>query len=83
MSVVIFFFTLIGVFGEYIYSAALIKDKSLKLLVVGLNSLMGDKITNWPEYAACSVMVSIPLAIVFVSIQKFISKGLTAGAVKE
>ncbi|MDD6795690.1 MAG: ABC transporter permease subunit [Clostridiaceae bacterium] len=83
MSVVIFFFTFIGVFGEYIYSAALIKDKPLKLLVVGLKSLMGDKITNWPEYAACSVMVSIPLAIVFVSIQKFISKGLTAGAVKE
>ena len=44
---------------------------------------MADKITNWPQYAAASIMVSIPLAIVFVSIQKFIAKGLVAGAVKE
>lgn len=83
MAVVIFFFSFIGIFGEFVFSAALIKDKSLRLLVPGLKSLMADKITNWPQYAAASVLVSIPLAIVFVSIQKFISRGLVAGAIKE
>ena len=83
MAVVIFFFSFIGIYGEFVFSSALIKDKSLKLLVAGLKTLMADKITNWPQYAAASIMVSIPLAIVFVSIQKFIAKGLVAGAVKE
>ena len=83
MAVVIFFFSFIGVFGEFIFSSALIKDGSTKLLVPGLKSLIGDKVTNWPQYAACSVMVSLPLAILFVSLQKFIANGLVAGAVKE
>lgn len=83
MAVVIFFFSFIGLFGEFVFSSALIKEKSMRLVVVGLKGLMGDKVTNWPQYAAASVMVSIPLAIVFMSIQKFIASGLVAGAVKE
>jgi arabinogalactan oligomer / maltooligosaccharide transport system permease protein len=83
MAVVIFFFSFIGIFGEFVFSSALIKEKSMRLVVVGLKGLMGDKVTNWPQYAAASVMVSIPLAIVFMSIQKFIASGLVAGAVKE
>lgn len=83
MAVVIFFFSFIGVFGEFVFSAALIKDRTLRMLVPGLKSLMADKVTNWPQYAAASVLISIPLAIVFVSIQKFISRGLVAGAIKE
>lgn len=83
MCVVIFFFSFIGVFGEFIFSSALIKDAECKTLVVGLKGLMAGKVTNWPQYAADSVMASIPLAILFAAIQKFISKGLVAGAVKE
>ncbi|GAA0085707.1 sugar ABC transporter permease [Clostridium sp. CTA-7] len=83
MAVVIFFFSFIGLFGEFVFSSALIKEKSMRLVVVGLKGLMGDKVTNWPQYAAASVMVSIPLAIVFMSIQRFIASGLVAGAVKE
>ena len=84
MLVVIFFFSFIGTFGEYILSAALLKDAGLKTLVIGLKSFMdGGVSTNWTAYAAASVMATIPLAILFVSIQKFVSKGLVAGAVKE
>ncbi|MBL4933112.1 MULTISPECIES: sugar ABC transporter permease [Clostridium] len=83
MAVVIFFFSFICVFGEFVFSAALIKEKSLKLLVPGLKSLMVDKVTNWPQYAAASILISIPLAIVFVCIQKFITRGLVAGSIKE
>lgn len=83
MIVVIFFFSFIGLFGEFVFSSALIKEKSMRLVVVGLKGLMGDKVTNWPQYAAASVMISIPLAIVFMSIQKFIASGLVAGAIKE
>lgn len=84
MLVVIFFFSFIGTFGEYILSAALLKDAGLKTLVIGLKSFMdGGVSTNWTAYAAASVMATVPLAILFVSIQKFVSKGLVAGAVKE
>ena len=83
MSVVIFFFSFIAVYGEFVFSTSLLKDKDLKTLVIGLKSFTAGKLTDWPMYSACSIMVSIPLAILFVAIQKFISKGLVSGAVKE
>lgn len=84
MAVVIFFFAFIAVYGEFVFSSALIKDKDLTTLVVGLKSFTnGGSLTDWPMYSACSIMVSVPLAIIFVVIQKFISEGLVAGAVKE
>ena len=84
MLVVIFFFSFIGTFGEYILSAALLKDPEMKLLVMGLKTFMDKGASaNWTVYAAAAVMATIPLTIGFVSIQKFISKGLVAGAVKE
>lgn len=83
MSVVIFFFSFIAVYGEFVFSASLLKDKDLKTLVIGLRSFTAGKLTDWPMYSACSIMISIPLAALFVAIQKFISKGLVSGAVKE
>lgn len=83
MAVVIFFFSFIAIYGEFVFSAALLKDKELKTLIIGLKSFTAGKLTDWPMYSACSIMVSIPLAVLFVSIQKFISKGLVSGAVKE
>ena len=84
MAVVIFFFAFIAVYGEFVFSSALIKDKDLTMLVVGLKSFTnGGSLTDWPMYSACSIMVSVPLAIIFVVIQKFISEGLVAGSVKE
>ena len=84
MAVVIFFFAFIAVYGEFVFSSALLKDKDLTTLVVGLKSFTnGGSLTDWPMYSACSIMVSVPLAIIFVAIQKFISEGLVAGSVKE
>ncbi|MEG0296897.1 MAG: ABC transporter permease subunit [Clostridium sp.] len=84
MLVVIFFFSFIGTFGEYVLSAALLKDPEMKLLVMGLKTFMDQGASaNWTTYAAAAVMATIPLTIGFVAIQKFISKGLVAGAVKE
>ncbi|MCY6958503.1 sugar ABC transporter permease [Clostridium brassicae] len=82
--VVIFFFSFIAMFGEFMISGALLKSPEVKTLVLGLNGLMvSGNSTNWPVYAAASVMATVPLAILFVFIQKFITKGLVAGAVKE
>ena len=83
MGVVIFFFAFIAVYSEFVFSAALIKNKDLITLVVGLKTFTAGKMTDWPMYSACSILISVPLAIIFVVIQKFISKGLVAGAVKE
>ena len=61
MLVVIFFFSFIGTFGEFVLSAALLKDPEMKLLVMGLKTFMSAGGSfNWTTYAAASVMATIP-----------------------
>lgn len=84
MLIVIFFFSFIGTFGEFMISAALLKSPEVKTLMLGLNGMMNSgSTTSWPIYAAASIVSTVPIMIIFISIQKFIAKGLVAGAVKE
>lgn len=83
MLVVIFLFSFIGSYGEYIFASALLKDPDSQTLMVGLRSFINGKFSaNWPQYSAAAVMASAPIVVLFLMSQKFISKGLVAGAVK-
>ena len=83
MLVVIFLFSFIASYGEYIFASALLKDPDSQTLMVGLRSFINNKFSaNWPQYSAAAVMASAPIVVLFLMSQKFISKGLVAGAVK-
>lgn len=49
---------------------------------VGLYNLQGDFRTPWGIFAATSVIISLPLAIVFLYMQRYFQSGLTVGSVK-
>ncbi|WP_234122063.1 sugar ABC transporter permease [Clostridium hydrogenum] len=83
MLVVIFIFAFIGTYGEFILTSALMKDSSVQTVATGLQQFVNNKFsTNWTEFSAAAVMASLPIMIVFSLSQKFIAKGLVAGAVK-
>lgn len=50
--------------------------------VLGLYSLQSDFRTPWGYFAAASVVVSVPLIILFLYAQRFFKSGLTIGSVK-
>lgn len=50
--------------------------------VLGLFGLQGDFRTPWGYFAACSVIISVPLILLFLYIQRFFQSGLTIGGVK-
>ena len=83
MLIVIFLFSFIAPYSEFIYSAALIKDPSALTLPLGMELFIKDKFsTNWSSYSAAAIMSSLPIVIMFMASQKYIAKGLTAGSVK-
>ncbi|WP_396334367.1 sugar ABC transporter permease [Clostridium sp. 19966] len=83
MMVVIFIFVFIGTYSEFMYTSALMKDPENQTIATGLYQFVKDKYsTNWTQFAAASVMATLPIVIVFSLSQKFIAKGLVAGAVK-
>ena len=83
MLIVIFLFSFIAPYSEFIYSAALIKDPSALTLPLGMELFIKDKFsTNWSSYSAAAIMSSLPIVMMFMASQKYIAKGLTAGSVK-
>ncbi|MGK9148322.1 carbohydrate ABC transporter permease [Plantibacter flavus] len=47
-----------------------------------VNTFVGEAATAWPELMAASLVVSLPVAIAFMALQRHLVGGLTAGAVK-
>ena len=83
MIAVIFLFSFIGAYSEFFFTSALMKQPGNFTLATGMRTFIKDKFSsNWTQYSAAAVMSSVPLVILFLLSQRFISKGLVAGAVK-
>lgn len=73
----------IGTFGDYVLASIVFNTNAQYTVAVGLQSLLADPWTkNWAMFAAGAVMSSLPIVVIFVSLQKYITNGLTGGAVK-
>lgn len=74
---------LIYVWNEYLFATTFMTGAGNYTLAAGLYSLQATEISgSWPIFAAASLVVSLPILIVFFSIQKHMTSGLTAGGVK-
>lgn len=73
----------VAVIGEYILASIFLTDNGVKTLAVGMFGIIaGDRSNNLGVFAAGSVMIALPVLILFLYLQKFIVGGLTAGSVK-
>ena len=73
----------IGTFGDYVLASIVFNTNEQYTVAVGLQLLLADPWTkNWAMFAAGALMASTPIVILFVSLQKYITNGLTGGAVK-
>ena len=52
-------------------------------LAAGLYGLQATETSgSWPVFAAASLLVSLPVLVIFLLCQKYMTSGLTAGGVK-
>ena len=73
----------IGTFNEFILARLFLVDMNARTVAVGLQAFIsGQYATNWGPFAAGSIIASIPLIAIFLSLQRYIISGLTAGSVK-
>lgn len=74
---------LIFVWNEYIFAINFMTGTDTYTLAAGLYSLQATEMSgNWPIFSAASIVVSIPILIVFFALQKNMTTGLTSGGVK-
>jgi arabinogalactan oligomer / maltooligosaccharide transport system permease protein len=73
----------IGTFNEFVLASIFLPDVNTRTVAVGLQSFVGGTFgQNWGPFAAGSVVAAIPLVALFLSLQKYIVSGVTAGSVK-
>ena len=74
---------LIYVWNEYIFSINFMTGESTYTLAAGLYSLQANETSgSWPVFSAASLLVSLPILIIFFALQKNMTSGLTSGGVK-
>lgn len=73
----------IGTFNEYILARLFLVDMDVRTVAVGLQQFVAGQFSeNWGAFAAGSILASIPIVIIFLSLQRYIVSGLAGGAVK-
>lgn len=75
-------FIFINAWNEYTVALTLISTDTLKPLTVGINIFNGYNMIEWQYLFAASLFAILPVVILFMSIEKNLTSGLTAGGVK-
>jgi len=75
-------FTFISAWQEYMFALTFIDSQRKFTLPIALTSYIGQYGTQWGNLMAASLLVTLPIIVLFFAIQKLMVKGLTAGAVK-
>lgn len=75
-------FSFMTSWNEFILAATLMDKEVMYTAPVGLRFFVGGFSQQWGYFAAGSIIVSIPVVVLFLFLQKYLVSGLTAGAVK-
>lgn len=68
--------------NEYVYARTFIIDDSLRTMPVGLEKFFTEYASNWPGLMAASFIMSVPVVVLFLVLQRHFVRALTEGAVK-
>jgi arabinogalactan oligomer/maltooligosaccharide transport system permease protein len=79
---VVALFSFLTAWNEYILAATFMNDPHAYTLPIVLQSYVTDYGTEWGNFAAGSILVSLPVVVLFFALQKHFVEGLTAGGVK-
>ena len=75
-------FSFIGAWNEYVYATVFINNKDRLTLPVGIQRFFSEYATDWPGLMAATFLMSVPVVVLFLVLQKYFVRALTEGAVK-
>jgi multiple sugar transport system permease protein len=74
-------FAFITAWGEVLFASVLTTDAT-RTLAIGLRNYASQSSVYWNQLMAAAIVVSAPVVIAFLALQRYIVRGLTAGGVK-
>ncbi len=70
------------IWNDYLLASLYVSKKDLKTLTVAIQSLFSAQASDYNTAMAAVVISVLPISILFLSLQKYFIKGMTAGSVK-
>ena len=67
---------------EFVMAWTFLENPSRFTLAMALRSMQGQFATPWSDFAAMSILMTIPIVIMFFLLQRYLVSGLTVGGVK-
>ena len=75
-------FSFITAWNEFIFAITFMNDQDKYTVAAGLRQFFTQYGTNWGAVMAGSTLITVPVMLCFVAVQRKLSSGLVAGAVK-
>lgn len=75
-------FTFVGQWSSFFWPLLIANDSAHRVLQVGLATFKYENTTDYGAMMAGAVLAAIPIAILFVTMQKHFLKGITVGGIK-
>jgi multiple sugar transport system permease protein len=76
-------FTFILAWNEYLYALVLVNNDEVRPLTTGVMAMLFNSYNiEWTLFMAASVMMSLPLVVIFAVFQRYLTSGFGAGGVK-
>ncbi|TCI71123.1 sugar ABC transporter permease [Exiguobacterium sp. SH0S7] len=72
-----------GPLGDFVLSSTILRTQDAYTLPIGLYNLVNDVMgASYTTFAAGAILISIPVAVIFIMLQKHFVAGLTTGGTK-
>ena len=75
-------FSFITAWNEFIFALTFLQSDSKYTVAIGLQRFFGQNTAEWGPIMAASTLITVPVVVFFLLIQRNLVSGLSAGAVK-
>ena len=76
-------YSFIGAWNEYIYAYTFINRNEQLTLPIGIQRFFSENTSDFPGLMAASFIMSVPVVVLFLLLQRYFVQALTEGAVKQ
>ena len=77
-----FLFCFIISWDEFLFARMFLRTPENWTVSLGLASFSGEFVTPWDQVMAAATLITLPAAVIFLALQRYLVRGLTAGGIK-
>jgi len=80
--VAVVLYSFVATWNEFVFALAFATDRSMKTLPIGLAEFSSEVDTDWGAIMAASFIMTVPIALIFLALQRLFVGGVMSGATK-